>query len=70
MSRFTSPTVVLPRDPRTVEASQVLVSFAMHCQVQAVSECRALDGAVPTRLACDESDIDAVLATLGCEVVL
>ena len=63
----TTATRILPRDPRTVEASRALVSFALHADVQSMCEFRARVACAPVKLACDDADIDAVLATLGVE---
>lgn len=61
----TTATLVLPRDPRTVEASRALVSFALHADVQSMCEFRDTTPCVRATLTCTDADIDAVLATLG-----
>lgn len=58
-------TLILPRDPRTVEASQALVSFALHADVQSMCEFRARVACVPAKLECTDDDIDTILSTLG-----
>jgi hypothetical protein len=57
---------IVTRDPRTVEASQVLASFAAHATVQAVAEwCQGREDVARVTLDCTDEDIAACLATLG-----
>ena len=65
MSHYTSPTVVLPRDPRTVEASQCLASFATHATVQAVAEWNQAHGVTSPTLTLTDDEVDTALAMLG-----